>query len=234
MPQHVLHRLIAHSFNNEALLNQALTHRSHSGNNNERLEFLGDGALNFIIAHQLYLRYPRLSEGDLSRLRAQLVKEQTLGEIARGLNLGDALRLGEGELKSAGWRRPSVLADALEAIIGAVFIDGGFAAAEALVLRLYAELLDAIDPAAIGKDAKSLLQEHLQGRKLELPEYTVLASEGEAHCQVFKVACHIPQLDIRSEGAGSSRRVAEQQAAQLAYEQLTAAGIARPRTGGKS
>ncbi len=234
MPQHVLHRLIGHSFNNEALLNQALTHRSHSGNNNERLEFLGDGALNFIIAHQLYLRYPKLSEGDLSRLRAQLVKEQTLSEIALGLNLGDALRLGEGELKSAGWRRPSVLADALEAIIGAVFIDGGFAAAETLVLKLYAQLLDAIDPAAIGKDAKSLLQEHLQGRKLELPEYTVLAIEGEAHCQVFKVACHIPQLDIRSEGAGSSRRVAEQQAAQLAYEQLTAAGSVRPRAGGKS
>lgn len=220
MPQHALQRLIAHPFKNEALLQQALTHRSHSGSNNERLEFLGDGALNFIIANQLYQRFPKLPEGDLSRLRAQLVKEQTLSEIARSLNIGDALRLGEGELKSAGWRRPSLLADALEAIIGAVFIDGGFAAAEALVVRLYAQLLDRIDPAAIGKDAKSLLQENLQSRKLELPEYAVLAVEGEAHCQVFTVACHIPQLDIRSQGTGSSRRVAEQQAAQLAYEQL--------------
>lgn len=220
MPQHALQRLIAHPFKNEALLQQALTHRSHSGSNNERLEFLGDGALNFIIANQLYQRFPKLPEGDLSRLRAHLVKEQTLSEIARSLNIGDALRLGEGELKSAGWRRPSLLADALEAIIGAVFIDGGFAAAEALVVRLYAQLLDRIDPAAIGKDAKSLLQENLQSRKLELPEYAVLAVEGEAHCQVFTVACHIPQLDIRSQGTGSSRRVAEQQAAQLAYEQL--------------
>lgn len=222
MPQAALHRLIAYPFKNEALLTQALTHRSHSGSNNERLEFLGDGALNFIIANQLYQRYPKLPEGDLSRLRAHLVKEQTLSEIARGLNVGDALRLGEGELKSAGWRRPSLLADALEAIIGAVFIDGGFAAAQELVLRLYAQLLEQIDPGAIGKDAKSLLQEDLQGRKLELPEYSVLAVEGEAHCQVFQVACQIPQLDIRTEGSGSSRRVAEQQAAQLAYERLLA------------
>lgn len=230
MASHALHRLIAHPFKNEALLDQALTHRSHSGNNNERLEFLGDGALNFIIAHQLYQRFPKLSEGDLSRLRSHLVKEQTLSEIAQGLNLGDELRLGEGELKSGGWRRPSVLADALEAIIGAVFIDGGHAAAEALVGRLYAPLLEKIDPAAIGKDAKSLLQEHLQGRKLELPEYSVLAVEGEAHCQVFKVACHIRQLDIYAEGAGSSRRIAEQQAAQLAYDQINQAkhGHTRP------
>lgn len=220
MPQHALQRLIAHPFKNEALLQQALTHRSHSGSNNERLEFLGDGALNFIIANQLYQRFPKLPEGDLSRLRAHLVKEQTLSEIARSLNIGDALHLGEGELKSAGWRRPSLLADALEAIIGAVFIDGGFAAAEALVVRLYAQLLDQIDPAAIGKDAKSLLQENLQSRKLELPEYAVLSIEGEAHCQVFTVSCNIQQLDIRTEGTGSSRRVAEQQAAQLAYEQL--------------
>jgi ribonuclease-3 len=220
MAQSALHRLIAHPFKNEALLVQALTHRSHSGNNNERLEFLGDGALNFIIANQLYQRYPKLPEGDLSRLRAHLVREATLSDIAVSLNLGESLRLGEGELKSAGWRRPSVLADALEAIIGAVYIDGGFAAAEALIVRLYATLLEQIDPQAIGKDAKSLLQEHLQGQRLELPEYTVLAIEGEAHCQVFKVACHIPKLNIRTEGEGSSRRVAEQQAAQLAYAQL--------------
>lgn len=234
MPQSALHRLIAHPFKNEALLNQALTHRSHSGNNNERLEFLGDGALNFIIANQLYQRFPKLPEGDLSRLRAHLVKEQTLSEIAVSLNLGDSLRLGEGELKSAGWRRPSVLADALEAIIGAVFIDGGFVAAEALVIRLYTQLFDKIDPDAIGKDAKSLLQEDLQGRKLELPEYAVLAIEGEAHCQLFTVACHIPQLDIRTEGSGSSRRIAEQQAAKLAYEQLSLSKKARIGSGKRS
>lgn len=215
-----LARLIAHDFQNESLLIQALTHRSYSGTNNERLEFLGDGVLNFIVAHQLYQRYPKLPEGDLSRLRAYLVKEPTLCEIARNLNIGDALKLGEGELKSGGWRRPSVLADALEAIIGAVFVDGGFAAAEALVVRLYAPLLENLDPKSIGKDSKSLLQEYLQGRKVDLPEYVVLATEGEAHCQTFHVECYIQKLNIRTQGAGSSRRVAEQQAAQLAYEKL--------------
>ena len=220
MNQSGLARLIAHNFQNESLLTQALTHRSHSSSNNERLEFLGDGALNFIIANQLYQRFPKLPEGDLSRLRAHLVKEPTLSEIARGLNLGESLRLGEGELKSAGWRRPSVLADALEAIIGAVFIDGGFAAAEALVVRLFTPLLDQIDPKSIGKDPKSLLQEYLQGQKMDLPEYLVLATEGEAHCQTFRVECHIPKLKIRTQGEGSSRRAAEQQAAELAYEKI--------------
>jgi ribonuclease-3 len=215
-----LARLIAHDFQNESLLTQALTHRSYSSTNNERLEFLGDGVLNFIIAHQLYQRYPKLPEGDLSRLRAYLVKEPTLSEIARSLNIGDVLKLGEGELKSGGWRRPSVLADAMEAIIGAVFVDGGFAVAEAFVVRLYMPLLENLDPKSIGKDPKSLLQEYLQGRKVDLPEYVVLATEGEAHCQTFRVECHIPKLNIRTQGEGSSRRVAEQQAAQLAYEKL--------------
>lgn len=215
-----LARLIAHDFQNESLLTQALTHRSYSSTNNERLEFLGDGVLNFIIAYQLYQRYPKLPEGDLSRLRAYLVKEPTLSEIARNLNIGDALKLGEGELKSGGWRRPSVLADAMEAIIGAVFVDGGFAAAEAFVVRLYTPLLENLDPKSIGKDPKSLLQEYLQGRKVDLPEYVVLATEGEAHCQTFRVECYIPKLNIRTQGEGSSRRVAEQQAAQLAYEKL--------------
>ena len=220
MSQSGLARLIAHDFQNASLLTQALTHRSYSSSNNERLEFLGDGVLNFIIAHQLYQRYPKLPEGDLSRLRAYLVKEPTLSEIARNLDIGDALKLGEGELKSGGWRRPSVLADALEAIIGAVFVDGGFAAAEAFVVRLYTPLLESLDPKSIGKDPKSLLQEYLQGRKVDLPEYLVLATEGEAHCQTFRVECHIPKLNIRTQGEGSSRRVAEQQAAQLAYERL--------------
>jgi len=215
-----LNRLIAHDFKNASLLVQALTHRSHGSLNNERLEFLGDSVLNCVIAHELYKRYPKLPEGDLSRLRAHLVKEPTLGEIAKNLNLGDSLKLGEGELKSGGWRRTSVLADALEAIIGAVFVDSGFLAAEELIVRLYSPLLEQLDPKAIGKDAKSLLQEYLQGKKVDLPEYQVIATEGEAHCQTFRVECLIPKLNIRTEGEGTSRRAAEQLAAQLAYEKL--------------
>jgi ribonuclease III len=211
---------LGYQFQTPALLSQALTHRSFSGNNNERLEFLGDGALNFIIANQLYQRFSKLPEGDLSRLRAALVKESTLSEIAFSLNIGDALKLGEGELKSAGWRRPSILADALEAIIGAVYSDGGFAAAEALVLSLYQEKLANIDPKIIDKDAKSQLQEYLQGKKMELPDYNVVSIEGEAHAQTFKIECVIEKLNITTVGEGTSRRVAEQQAAQLALDQL--------------
>lgn len=211
---------IDYPFKNPALLTQALTHRSFSGNNNERLEFLGDGALNFIIANQLYLRFPKLPEGDLSRLRAQLVKEATLAEIAFSLNIGDALKLGEGELKSAGWRRPSILADALEAIIGAAFVDGGYHAAEALVLKLFEEKLAIIDPKMIDKDAKSQLQEYLQGKKMELPDYKVVSIEGEAHAQTFKMECVIEKLNITTVGEGTSRRIAEQNAAQLALEAI--------------
>lgn len=224
MSQNSLVRQLAYDFKDKQLLMQALTHRSHSVSNNERLEFLGDGVLNFLIAHQLYQRFPKLPEGDLSRLRAQLVKEQTLSEVAISLDVGEFLRLGEGELKSGGWRRPSVLADAMEAIIGAVFLDGGYPAAEALVKRLFLPRLESIDPKAIGKDAKSLLQEFLQGRKIDLPEYTVQATEGEAHCQIFHVSCHIAKFQITTDGKGSSRRTAEQQAAQLAYEQLLEKG----------
>jgi ribonuclease-3 len=213
-----LAKSLGYQFKTPALLMQALTHRSFSGINNERLEFLGDSVLNFIIAHQLYQRFPKLPEGDLSRLRAQLVKESTLSEIAFSLNVGDALKLGEGELKSAGWRRPSILADALEAIIGAVYSDGGFPAAEALVLKLYAEKLGTIDPKTIDKDAKSQLQEYLQGKKIDLPDYKVVSIEGEAHAQTFKIECVIEKLNITTVGEGTSRRVAEQQAAQLALE----------------
>ena len=211
---------IDYPFNNPALLTQALTHRSFSGNNNERLEFLGDGALNFIIANQLYQRFSKLPEGDLSRLRATLVKESTLSEIAFSLNIGDALKLGEGELKSAGWRRPSILADALEAIVGAVYVDGGYPAAEALVLKLFAEKLAIIDPKIIDKDAKSQLQEYLQGKKIELPDYKVVSIEGEAHAQTFKMECVIEKMNITTVGEGTSRRIAEQQAAQLALEAI--------------
>jgi len=215
-----LTKAIGYQFKNPALLTQALTHRSFSGNNNERLEFLGDGALNFIIANQLYQRFPKLPEGDLSRLRAALVKESTLSEIAFSLNIGDALKLGEGELKSAGWRRPSILADALEAIIGAVYMDGGFSAVETLVLKFYEEKLADIDPKIIDKDAKSQLQEYLQGKKIDLPDYNVVSIEGEAHAQTFKMECVITKLNIATIGEGSSRRVAEQQAAQYALEKI--------------
>lgn len=220
MTQQDLSKRLTYSFVNSRLLTQALTHRSYSAQNNERLEFLGDGALNFIIANQLYQRFPKLAEGDLSRLRAQLVKEATLSEIAFALNVGDALKLGEGELKSAGWRRPSILADALEALIGAVYLDGGFAAAEAFVLGLYANKLEIIDPKIIDKDPKSLLQEFLQSKKISVPEYTVTHTEGEAHAQMFIVECLVQKLNIRTVGEGTSRRIAEQQAAQFALAAL--------------
>ena len=211
---------LGYSFNNLALLAQALTHRSFSANNNERLEFLGDGALNFIIANQLYHRFNKLPEGDLSRLRAQLVKESTLCEIAQQLHIGESLKLGEGELKSAGWRRPSILADTLEAIVGAVYVDGGHEAAETLVLKLFQDKLMEIDPKTINKDAKSQLQEFLQSKKMDLPDYNVVVIEGEAHAQTFRVACEIKGLSIATLGEGTSRRIAEQCAAQLALEQI--------------
>ncbi|HSI23444.1 MAG TPA: ribonuclease III [Methylophilaceae bacterium] len=220
MTQSALVRYLGHDFTNNALLIQALTHRSHSVPNNERLEFLGDGVLNCVIAHLLYRRFPKLPEGELSRLRAHLVREATLCEIALGLSLGEYMRLGEGEMKSGGWRRPSMLADTLEALLGAVFLDAGFPAAEAVVERLYSPLLENLDPKSLGKDPKTFLQEYLQGRKLALPEYVLLATEGEAHCQVFRVECRIPALKVHARGAGNSRRAAEQQAAQAAYELL--------------
>ena len=153
MSQTGLERQIGHDFKDKSLFNKALTHRSHGSQNNERLEFLGDGVLNFIVATLLYHRFPKLPEGDLSRLRAHLVKESTLCEIAQRLQVGESLKLGEGELKTAGWKRPSVLADAFEAIIGAVFLDAGYEVAESVVARLFASLLDQVDPKAIGKDA---------------------------------------------------------------------------------
>ena len=213
---------LGYQFKNPALLAQALTHRSFAANNNERLEFLGDGALNFIIANQLYNQFRKLPEGDLSRLRAQLVKESTLCEIAISLNVGETLKLGEGEMKSAGWKRPSILADALEAIVGAVYIDGGHLAAEALVLQLFNERISQIDPKIIDKDAKSQLQEYLQAKKIALPDYNVVLIEGEAHAQTFKIACIIEKLNINVAGEGTSRRNAEQQAAQLALEKILA------------
>ena len=209
---------IGHAFGNPELLRQALTHRSHSAAHNERLEFLGDGVLNCIVAAELYRRYPQLAEGELSRLRASLVNQQSLFEIAQRIELGAQLRLGEGELKSGGARRPSMLADALEALIGAAFVDGGFDAARRVVLRLFEQPLATADPLSVGKDAKTRLQELLQARRAALPQYAVIATAGEAHEQVFRVECVIPELNIRTEGEGTSRRVAEQVAASRAFD----------------
>jgi len=208
---------LGHRFADPALIRLALTHRSHGANHNERLEFLGDAVLNCIIADEIYRRFPHLPEGDLSRVRANLVRQQTLFEVATGLGLGPLLLLGDGELRSGGQERPSILADTLEALIGAIYLDSGFDAARTVVGRLFAPLLDATAADSPGKDPKTLLQEFLQGRRLALPQYAVVGTVGAAHRQLFRVECCIPQLGIRTEGEGSSRRAAEEQAAELAY-----------------
>jgi ribonuclease III len=210
-------RGIGYRFREAGLLRQALTHRSHGQCHNERLEFLGDGVLNCVIAALLFERFPRLSEGELSRARASLVNQQSLFNVAQSLELGEALQLGEGELKSGGSRRPSILADALEAVIGAVYLDGGFDAARDVVVVCFEPLIAGIDPHTQGKDPKTLLQELLQGRRLPLPRYVVIGIHGEAHDQRFEVECVIDDLDIRCRGEGSSRRAAEQGAARAAY-----------------
>ena len=215
-----LEKILKYHFNDKSLLELALTHRSFQGKNNERLEFLGDSILNFIIAESLFKEFNLLPEGDLSRLRSQLVKSATLSEIGIDLNLGDYLILGEGELKSSGWRRPSILADSVEAIIGAVFIDGGISSAKKLITGWYQERLDAINPNDIQKDSKSVLQELLQAKKIPLPEYNVVSVEGEAHNQHFKVSCSIPKLGLSIEGEGASRKVAEQSAAEESIKKL--------------
>jgi ribonuclease-3 len=221
-----LEHSLDYSFKNKALLEQALTHRSHSSKHNERLEFLGDSVLNCSIAFLLYDRFSRIDEGDLSRLRANLVKQASLADIAQRLELSRYLRLGEGELKSGGFRRPSILADTLEAIFGAIFMDNGFDAAGAVIARLYKPVLETVDPKTLGKDAKTLLQEYLQGRKIALPIYTVVATHGAAHSQEFEVECAVPKLAIQVLGAGGSRRAAEQAAAKKALEAAQALAVA--------
>lgn len=214
-----LEQAVGYVFRNRDILAQALTHRSFSALHNERLEFLGDSVLNCVIAQALYERFAEVREGDLSRLRANLVRQETLSIIARRLGLGDQLRLGEGELKSGGFQRPSILADALEALFGAVLLDGGFERVRQTILRLYEPLLANLDPLHSGKDAKTALQELLQGRRLALPQYQLRHTRGEAHAQEFEVDCLIPELGIATTGRGPSRRVAEQEAARLAFEQ---------------
>jgi ribonuclease-3 len=213
-----LARRLGHDFRQPDLLCQALTHRSFGQPHNERLEFLGDSVLNCVIAKELYERFPRLPEGTLSRLRANLVNQQALAEIALSFDLGEYLLLGEGELKSGGFRRPSILADALEASFGAVMLDSGFDAAAKVIAALFASRLQSIDPKVEGKDPKTLLQEYLQGHKVALAQYSVLSITGEAHEQHFKVECYIPDLGIRSTGEGISRRGAEQEAARQAHQ----------------
>jgi ribonuclease-3 len=209
---------LGYRFENPGLLRQALTHRSFGAPHNERLEFLGDAVLNCSVAALLYHAFPTLPEGNLSRLRAGLVNQDSLSQLANELELGSHLRLGEGELKSGGFRRPSILADAFEAVLGAIYLDGGFAAAAAAVERLYRPLLADLDARSEGKDPKTLLQELLQGRRLGLPQYNIVEVRGEAHEQQFRVECLIPSLDIRTEGQGPSRRAAEQSAARAAYD----------------
>lgn len=204
---------IGHQFRDPGLLRRALTHRSYGADHNERLEYLGDSIVNCVIALELYERFPGLSEGELSRLRANLVNQQSLLGIAQQLRIGEYLLLGEGELKSGGAQRPSILADSVEAILGAVMLDSGFAAAQSVVRRLFAGSLAAINPNVSGKDAKTMLQEFTQGRGITLPVYTLLGTRGHAHAQIFQVQCTIDELKIRTEGQGASRRAAEQDAA---------------------
>ena len=215
-----LQQAIGYRFEQPALLVQALTHRSHGIAHNERLEFLGDSVLNCVVAAELCSRFGSAKEGELSRLRANLVRQETLHQIAQGLSLGEYLRLGEGELKSGGHSRPSILADALEALFGAVFLDGGFGAAREAILRLYGSSLAELDPRETGKDPKTLLQELLQARHIALPKYVVVSTHGAAHNQQFEVECVISDLSVRTTGSGGSRRIAEQEAAQRAYERV--------------
>ena len=202
------------------LLIQALTHRSHSVPHNERLEFLGDGVLNCVIAEELFVRFSQLQEGELSRLRATLVRQGTLAQVAQTINLGRYLRLGEGEVKSGGRERASTLSDALEALFGAAMLDGSFDGAKDLILRLYQPLLDDINPAISKKDSKTQLQEYLQERRYALPRYVLNSPTGPAHAQHFDVDCYIDELNLVTKGQGTSRRSAEQEAARAALEQI--------------
>lgn len=202
------------------LLIQALTHRSHSLPHNERLEFLGDGVLNCVIAEELFLRFTQSAEGELSRLRATLVRQETLADLAKRIRLGRYLRLGEGEVKSGGRNRASILSDAFEALLGAVLLDGGFDGVKDLILRLYQPLLDEINPAISLKDSKTRLQEYLQERHYALPRYQLHDPTGPAHAQRFVIDCHIDALGFVTQGQGTSRRAAEQEAACAALKKI--------------
>ncbi len=224
-----LQRRLQHEFANTQLLKQAVTHRSFSADHNERLEFLGDSVLNLAVAGLLYGRLSALPEGDLSRVRANLVKQETLHQLALVLNVPDVIRLGEGEARSGGQKRPSILADALEAIIGAVYLDAGFAAAQDLVHRLFKTVEINPEMEAIGKDPKTELQEWLQGRKMNVPLYRVIATLGAAHKQTFDVECEIIELNFSERGIGGSRRAGEQAAAAAMLQTLKAKAKAKAK-----
>ena len=211
---------LKHSFADVTLLQRALTHRSFSADHNERLEFLGDAVLNLAVAHLLFTQLSDLPEGDLSRVRANLVKQETLHQLALGLDVASVLRLGEGEMRSGGQKRPSILADTLEALIGAVYLDAGYLAAQNLVQVLFENVEINPHMQAAEKDPKTELQELLQGRKLQLPQYSVVATSGSAHRQIFDVACDIPELSLSQHGSGPSRRAGEQAAAAAMLEIL--------------
>ncbi len=216
-----LEQKLGYPFQNKDLLVRAITHRSAGSRHNERLEFLGDSILSLVIAEVLYHRFPNVSEGDMSRMRATLVREKTLAELAREFALGDYLILGPGELKSGGYRRESILADTVEALIGAIYLDSNLDGIRTLMLNWYNERLDSIRPGVEQKDPKTRLQEFLQGRRRPLPTYAVTDVKGEAHNQQFTVECAIDDIEAAFVGVGSSRRKAEQAAAEKALEQLT-------------
>lgn len=217
-----LQQRLQHQFANISLLSRALTHRSFSADHYERLEFLGDSVLGLAISDLLYTRLGSLPEGDLSRVRANLVRQETLHELALKLGLPDVLKLGEGEMRSGGPKRASILADALEAIIGAVYLDAGFSTAQALVHRLFEAVEINPHMQAIGKDAKTELQEWLQGRKMKVPVYTVVGTTGAAHKQSFDVECEVPELRLSERGIGGSRRAGEQAAAAAMLQTIKA------------
>ena len=217
-----LERKLGHTFQNQELMLLALTHRSFAGRNNERLEFLGDAILNFVAGEALFERFPQAREGQLSRLRARLVKGETLAVLARGFELGEYLRLGSGELKSGGFRRESILADALEALIGAIYLDAGMDVARQRVLDWLTNELDGLTLVDTNKDPKTRLQEFLQSRAAELPRYEVVDVQGEPHCRTFFVQCDVALLTDKTQGQGASRRIAEQVAAAAA---LVALGV---------
>ncbi len=215
---------LGHTWGNRDLLAQALTHRSYGARNYERLEFLGDGVLNCVVGLMLYQRFPDLPEGRLSRLRANLVNQDSLHDIAQGLDLGKYLRLGEGELKSGGAQRPSILADALESVLGSALLDAGFDVARDMVARLFRARVEAINPTQPGKDAKTRLQEWLQPRRMGLPAYALTDTAGQAHAQTFHVECRIDALGLATRGQGPSRKAAEQMAAEAALASLEGQG----------
>ncbi|MCU4675944.1 ribonuclease III [Catenovulum sp. 2E275] len=220
-PLNKLSKSLGYQFNNEELLEQALTHRSAKSVHNERLEFLGDSILSFVIAERLYKQFPKCKEGDLSRMRSTLVRGETLVELAQSFAISEYLTLGPGELKSGGHRRTSILEDAVEAIIGAIYLDSDMPTIKGIILAWYDERLKNLKPGQQQKDAKTQLQEWLQGRKQELPLYQVTSITGKDHKQTFSVSCCIEHLDKTTHGKGSSRRKAEQSAARAMLNQLT-------------